>query len=299
MCTSHIRRSMLVVVLAAAMVFAPERAAEAWGFEAHKFIVDKAIALLPAEIRPFFEKYRVTIAEHAIDPDLWRTMGWDAEEGPRHFLDMDAYGPSPFAALPRDREQAVKKFGQEMIQKNGLLPWRAQEIQDKLAEAFLQKQTYSRENIKLYASVIGHYLSDAQVPFHAALNHDGQLTGQVGIHSRFETELFDRYRDTLQVTPQPIVKIASVRDYAFDSLIDSFSHVPAILEADTAAIAGRDFYDDAYFAAMFGKLKPMLEDRLARAITATASAITGAWEQAGRPALAVDAPRVPRPIRRK
>jgi len=298
MCTSHARRSMLVVVLAAATVLVPGRAAEAWGFEAHKFIVDKAIALLPPEIRPFFEKYRVTIVEHAIDPDLWRTMGWDAEEGPRHFLDMDAYGPPPFAALPRDREQALKKFGPEMIAKNGLLPWRAQEIQDKLAEAFLQKQTYSRENIKLYASVIAHYLSDAQVPFHAALNHDGQLTGQVGIHSRFETELFERYRDTLQVTPPAMVKIASVRDYAFDSLVDSFSQVPAILDADKAAIAGRDLYDDAYFAAMFARLKPMLEARLARAITATASAISSAWEQAGRPALPVEVARVPRPIRR-
>jgi len=289
---------MLVVVLAVTTVLVPGRSADAWGFEAHKLILDKAIALLPPEIRPFFEKHRVTIVEHAIDPDLWRTMGWDAEEGPRHYLDMDAYGASPFTALPRDREQAVKRFGPEMIAKNGLLPWRAQEIQDKLAEAFLQKQTYSRENIKLYASVIGHYLADAQVPFHAALNHDGQLTGQAGIHSRFETELFDRYRDRLTITPPAVVKIASVRDYVFDSLIDSFSNVAAILDADKAAIVGRDLYDDGYFAAMFATLKPMLEARLARAITATASAITSAWEQAGRPALPVDAPRVPRPIRR-
>jgi hypothetical protein len=299
MSSSRLRRITRVVLLAALLVVTPGRRADAWGFEAHKFILDRAIALLPGEIRPFFEKYRVTISEHAIDPDLWRTMGWDAEEGPRHFLDMDAYGPPPFAALPRDRAAAVKKFGEEMITKNGLLPWRAQEIQDKLAEAFTLKQAYSRENIKLYSSVIGHYLSDAQVPFHAALNHDGQLTGQVGIHSRFEAELFDRYRDQLQITPQPVARIASVRDYTFDSLIDSFSQVQAILDADNAAIVGRDLYDDGYFAAMFATLKPTLETRLARAITATASAITSAWEQAGRPTLPVDAPRVPRPIRRK
>jgi hypothetical protein len=298
MSSLRFRRATRIVLLAALVVLATGRRADAWGFEAHKFILDRAIALLPAEIRPFFERYRVTIAEHAIDPDLWRTMGWDAEEGPRHFLDMDAYGAPPFSALPRDRAAAVKKFGQEMITKNGLLPWRAQEIQDKLAEAFTLKQAYSRENIKLYSSVIGHYLSDAQVPFHAALNHDGQLTGQTGIHSRFEAELFDRYRDQLQIKPQPVARIASVRDYTFDSLIDSFSQVQAILDADKAAIVGRDLYDDGYFAAMFAKLKPMLEARLARAITATASAITSAWEQAGRPALPVEAPRVPRPIRR-
>jgi hypothetical protein len=292
------RRARLVALVAVFAILATSRPADAWGFEAHKFIVEKAIALLPPEIRPFFEKHRVTIVEHAIDPDLWRTMGWDAEEGPRHYLDMDAYGPYPFSALPRDREQAVKKFGPEMIEKNGLLPWRAQEIQDKLTDAFLLKHAYARENIKLFSSVIAHYLSDAQVPFHAALNHDGQLTGQTGIHSRFEAELFERYRDRLRITPRPAVRIDSVRDYAFDSLVDSFSHVQAILDADRAAVAGRDVYDDGYFAAMFAALKPVLEARLSRAITATASAITSAWDGAGRPALPVEAPRVPRPVRK-
>jgi hypothetical protein len=212
---------------------------------------------------------------------------------------MDAYGAPPFAALPRDRDAAVKKFGADMIDRYGVLPWRAQEIQDKLVDAFQLKHVYARDNVKLFSSVIGHYLSDAQVPFHAALNHDGQLTGQWGIHSRFETELFERYRNTLQVAPAPLVKIANVRDYAFDSLIASYSHVQAILEADKAAVAGRDVYDDAYFEMLVAKLKPVLEARLASSITATASAITSAWEQAGRPAMPVEVPRLPRPVRRK
>jgi hypothetical protein len=293
------RRALLVGWLVMLLIAGDVRPAAAWGFEAHKFILDRAIALLPAELRPFFEKNRVAIVEHAIDPDLWRTVGWDAEEGPRHFLDMDAYGAPPFAALPRDRDEAVKKFGLEMINRYGLLPWRAQEIQNKLVDAFQLKQAYSRDNVKLFSSVIGHYLSDAQVPFHAALNHDGQLTGQWGIHSRFETELFERYRDKLQVAPAPVVKIESVRDFTFDSLIASYSHVQAILDADKAAVAGRDVYDDVYFELMLTKVKPVLEARLASAITATASAITSAWEQAGKPAMPVEVTRVARPVRRK
>lgn len=287
-----------VVALFALAMLSSGAPAYAWGFEAHKYILDRTIALLPPEIRPFFEKHRTTIVEHSIDPDLWRVMGWDAEEGPRHYLNMDGYGPYPFAGMPRDREQAIKVFGQETILKYGLLPWRVQEIHDRLADAFTLKQTYSRENIVLFSSVIGHYLSDAQVPFHATLNHDGQLTGQSGIHSRFEAELFERYRDKLQVKPASVVRVASARDYAFDSLIASFSHVQAILDADKAAVAGRTLYDDEYFAAMFATLKPVLEGRLASAITATASAIASAWERAGRPALPVDAPRVARPVRR-
>src|SRR5262245_4359920 len=60
----------------------------AWGFNGHKFITGRAIDLLPQEIRPFFEKYRTTIVEHAIDPDTYSTMGW-LEGSPRHFMDME------------------------------------------------------------------------------------------------------------------------------------------------------------------------------------------------------------------
>src|SRR5262245_61207907 len=76
---------IFIAGLAAFLFFgANARPAEAWGFEAHKYIIDNAIALLPPEIRPFFEKYRVTFVEHVIDPDLWRSAGWE-EESPRHY----------------------------------------------------------------------------------------------------------------------------------------------------------------------------------------------------------------------
>ena len=292
------RKAIITGLIALLLLVAP-RPAAAWGFEGHKYILDRAIALLPPEIRPFFEKYRVTIVEHAIDPDLWRSVGFDAQEGPRHFLDMDAYGPPPFTALPRDYDEAVKKYGLDIVTRNGLLPWRAQEMHGKLVEAFTQKATYSRDNIKYFAAFVAHYLSDAQVPFHAALNHDGQLTGQWGIHSRFETETFERFRDSLNVKPRPVVAVANTRDFAFDSLTSSFSYVQAILDADKAAVAGRDVYDDAYFAAFYAKTKPILEQRLAASITAVASVITSAWEQAGKPAVALDAPKIPRKVRRQ
>jgi hypothetical protein len=291
------RRPLAAIVIL--VVLAVPQPAAAWGFEAHRYILERAINLLPPEIRPFFEKYRVSIVEHAVDPDLWRNVGFDAEESPRHFVDMDAYGPPPFTALPRDYDEAIKRYGREFVIKNGLLPWRAQELHAKLVEAFRQKATYSRDNIKYFSAFLGHYLSDAQVPFHAALNHDGQLTGQSGIHSRFETETFERYRDSLTVTPKPLFPVASSRDLAFDSLTASFGYVQPILDADAAAVKGRDLYDDAYFAMFYGKVKPILEQRLADSITAVASAITSAWEQAGRPAVPLDAPRVPRPVRRK
>jgi hypothetical protein len=282
----------------AAVLCLPTPAA-GWGFEGHKYILDRAIPLLPREIRPFFLKFRVSIVEHTIDPDLWRTAGWEAEN-PRHFVDMDGYGPYPFTELPHDYDAAVVKYGKDFVEKNGLLPWRAQEIFDKLVDAFAQKAPYSRENIKFFTSILAHYVADAHVPFHAALNHDGQLTGQWGVHSRFESDLFDRYRVRLRVMPKPPVStLTEARDFLFTTLTESYTSVQPILDADKAAIDSRDLYDDIYFGAFFGKVRPILQARLATSITDVASMIASAWVKAGRPALPLTQTLPPKKVRRQ
>ena len=91
--------------------------------------------------------------EWSIDPDLWRTAGWE-EEFSRHFFDMDAYGSHPFKEVPHDYDEAVKKHGVEFVTKNGTLPWRAAEVQTRLTEAFRQKEPYSRENITFFSSLV-------------------------------------------------------------------------------------------------------------------------------------------------
>ena len=272
--------------------------ASAWGIEVHKFIMARAIALLPPEIRPYFEKYQASIAEHAGDPDLWRTVGW-LEEPPRHFVDMDAYGPYPFKELPHDYNEAVRRYGADFVLKNGTLPWRAEEIYRKLVEAFTLKAPYARENIRLFASVIAHYTADANQPFHAALNYDGQLTGQWGVHSRFESELFDRYSSRLHLAPKLPEPIASPREFIFSELTASFALVQPVLDADKKAVAGREFYDDQYFEQFFAGVAPVLEKRLSDSIGGVAAMITAAWVEAGRPAIPLDAPQTPRRVRRQ
>jgi len=291
------RTRLVAAFTIAAFVVAPG-SASAWGIEVHKYILARAIPLLPREIRPYFEKYQSSIVEHAGDPDLWRTVGW-LEEPPRHFVDMDAYGPPPFKEFPHDYDEAVRRYGLDFVQKTGTLPWRAEEIYRKLVEAFTQKAPYSRENIRLFSSVIAHYTADAHQPFHAVLNYDGQLTGQWGVHSRFESELFERYQSKLRLTPAPTFEIANPREFIISALTDSFALVQPILDADKKAVAGREFYDDVYFDRFFAATRPILEKRLSDAITAVASMITAAWAEAGRLPVPVDVPKTPRPVRRQ
>lgn len=297
------RKGLSVALVALALWTMRPVSVDAWGFNAHKFITDRAIDLLPPELRPFFQKFRTTVVEHSIDPDTYRTIGW-TEESPRHFLDMDAYGPFPFKDLPHDYKEAVAKHGVDFVLKTGTVPWRTEEIYNRLRDAFkgLSGPTpppFARDDIKLFSAVMAHYIGDSFQPFHAALNYDGQLTGQLGIHARFETELFDRYQDKLTFAPPPLAPIANAREFMFSTLTDSFSHVDAILAVDREAVQGRTLYDDGYFAKLFEKAGPIMEKRISGAMSGVASMITQAWTDAGKPALPVDAPpRPPRPIRR-
>jgi hypothetical protein len=295
-------RTALLTLVAVTVLVVP-RGAQAWGFEAHKFIMDRAIALLPAELRPMFEAGRSTLVERSIDPDTWQQAGYDHLESPHHFLDLDweGYGKYPFNELPRDYTAAVAKFGRTRIEENGTLPWRTEEMYGNLRrafEAYARRGAFGRNDILHYSAWLTHYVSDAHVPFHAVLNYDGQLTGQNGIHARFESFLFERYRTQLTIAPKPIAPVGNPRDFIFDTVVVGTQLVPPILKSDIEAIGSRDVYDDAYYAAFYTANRAVLERRLDESIAAVAAMITGAWEAAGKPALPLDPPSPPQRRRR-
>jgi hypothetical protein len=296
-----VRRVLAVVgLLACAPV---PTGVSAWGYDAHKTIMDKAIALLPEDIRPLFEQNRTTLVEHVIDPDLWQTAGFDNAESPNHFLDLDwdGYGKYPFDGLPRDYAAAVAKFGKDRIEKNGTVPWRVEEMYGNLQRAFAsyeRRGPFGRFDVLFYSAWLTHYVSDAHVPFHAVVNYDGQLTGQPGIHARFEAFLFERYRDQWTIAPTPIAPVRNPRDFIFETVIAGTQLVPPILTSDLEAIGSRDEYDDAYYAAFFKANRAVLERRLNEAIAASAAMIAGAWEAAGKPAVPIS-PKVPAQRRRR
>ncbi|MPZ17472.1 MAG: hypothetical protein GEV06_06125 [Luteitalea sp.] len=294
------RAAQAAGLLAGVLLWSAATTAHAWSFDVHRYITDRAIALLSPEIRPFFEKHRAMIVEHSIDPDLWRNVGFD-EETPRHFLDLDAYGPYPFSALPRDYHEAVLKFGPEKVRDNGTLPWRTQEIYARLVQAFARQQddavSYGAEDVKFFAAVLAHYVADAHVPFHAVTNYDGQLSNQHGIHERFESELFFRFRDELHIAPAQRPPIRRPRDEMFEALIESARLAPGVFAADTKAIGAREMYDERYYETFFAEARPILEGRMGDAIAAVAAAINGAWETAGKPNVSINGQR--RPERRR
>jgi len=272
----------------------------AWGISAHRFIMTRAIDLLPPPLKPFFDHVREEVVLRVIDPDLWRTVGW--EEDRNHFLDFGVpeYGPYPFMALPREYGAAIEKFGMTTLARNGLLPWRAAEEFGNLRrafEGFARGSPYAPHDTALFAAIVAHYVQDARQPFHATNNYDGQLTGQTGLHARFESDLFDLFQSRMMIEAARPVAVTSPRDAIFDSLLSGHQLVQPLLDGDKRAVAGKDTYDDEYYEKFFASARQILERRLSESITTTAAFIIGAWEQAGKPTPQIKLPRTIQKVR--
>lgn len=97
---------LLATALSAAFVI-PEFSSPDWGFFGHRRINRLAVFTLPPEMMVFFKPHIDWLTDHATDADMRRYASPD--EAPRHFIDLDQYGP-PFDGLPRSRYAAQVLF---------------------------------------------------------------------------------------------------------------------------------------------------------------------------------------------
>src|SRR5262245_16722049 len=113
------------------------RSSFCWGFFAHRKINYYAIFLLPPEMLVLYKPHASFLEEHAIDPDKRRYIL--ADEGPRHYIDIDKYGKYPYDSLPRKWNDAVKKYSADTIKAHGIVPWWIPVMLLRLTTAFKEK----------------------------------------------------------------------------------------------------------------------------------------------------------------
>ena len=260
----------------------------AWGFLGHRIINARAVDTLAPELQALFSPNRDYLAEHSVDPDLWRHAGREGEF-PNHFLDSDAFGE--IATISRDERAHLAQHGAE-AREQGRVPWRIAEEYASLVNSFRARD---RRGALRHAAVLGHYVADAHVPLHGVLNYDGELTDQKGIHSRWESQLVRRYREQIETSlaSEAATRVTDPIEMAFAVLGESRAAVPALLESDLASIDSADDpdtrederYDDAYFERLFSRERDRLVGRMSTAVTRLGSAWLSAWEAAERPAM--------------
>src|SRR5258708_29124792 len=112
-------RNAVVALCTLAAVAAAPSTAFAWGFVAHRYIMGRAIDVLPPPLKPFFDHFRNEGVVRATDPDTWRNVGW--EDDPNHFVDFGdpLMAPYPFPAFSREYGAALEKFGMKELRRLG------------------------------------------------------------------------------------------------------------------------------------------------------------------------------------
>ena len=136
-----------------------------WGFYAHRKVNYHAVFTLPKGINEFYNNNIEYLSEHSVDADKRKRN--DKNESPRHYIDIDYYGISPFDSVPRKWDLSVGKYTEDTLIKYGIVPWCVLDLKKKLTEAFINK---NKDDILFLSADIGHYIADACVPLHSTLN---------------------------------------------------------------------------------------------------------------------------------
>lgn len=266
-----------------------------WGFFAHMQINRLAVFTLPKGISRFYKSNLKYLSDHAVDPDKRRYA--DTAEAPRHYLDVELY-ENNIDSIPRKWDDALSKYGNPKLQENGILPWQIQKSYYKLVGAFKERDS---AKILIYSAYLGHYIADAHVPLHTTQNHNGQLTGQTGIHAFWESRLPELFSKNYNYLVGRAEYIENPLTEAWKIITHAHSLVDSVLQCETEISAifpeYRKYsyserkdqvlkqYSKAYSKAYHDKMNHMVERQMRSAIYKTGSFWYSAWIDAGQPSL--------------
>lgn len=296
-------KKYIPVSLITCAVIAINTIAYSWGAWGHKHISHAAVFALPEEMRVFYYNHIDYITESSVVPDLRRPLLQDKREPPRHFIDVEDFN-MPLSEIPKTSHEACAKFDKTLLNKAGILPWYIQDMMEKLTAAFKKK---NKSEILFLSSEIAHYIADAHVPLHTSSNYNGQLTGQKGIHSLWESALPPMFGNQFYFRTKSPEYIQNIPGYTFKMIEQSHDLVTPLLEADMKVRKGFDsttmykrdatgtpvlFYNnpvfsDAYAAAFQKHLGNMVEHQMRLSIYDITCYWYTAWVNAGKPDLLI------------
>lgn len=270
----------LLPCLLALALFPPPPLA-AWGREGHERVAALACRDLPAPLAAWFRGREAVLRDHVNDPDHWKLD--DPGEGPRHFLDTEAYGGP--AGVPRALGEARARLGPEAFARDGQAPWVIQDRVQGLAQAF---RAGDPDRVALAAAFLCHYVGDLNVPLHTTADYDGRSSGQAGVHRRWETGLVERL-GAWEPEPRQAALDPLGLQAPWAWLEEANALVAPLLLDDREAGSGPPREDDlgpGYWAEFNRRQGPVVREQLERAGQRTAQMILLAWHLAGEPAAA-------------
>lgn len=244
-----------------------------WGGSAHTYINSNAVDYLPSGMS-FFIPMRDFLGSHASDADFDGT--------PRfwHWIDIDFYPEFETGTLTHNLDTLLASYGASTVATNGIIPWMIEAKTDTLS---MYMAAGDWDNVWQEAANLGHFIGDSHEPLHLTLNFNGGVTGNFGIHSRYESSLINQHLSELPLPDTSGIFWENVIDSVFQYIDDLYPSVALIIDADNSAVAVDPGYGSAYYDLMWAELDSISLVAVNTAIIDLASVWQTAWINAGRP----------------
>jgi hypothetical protein len=266
-----------------------------WGFYGHPKINRQAVFSLPPEMLGFYKANIQYLAEASVNPDRRRLAVVD--EASRHYIDLDHYGDSAWATMPRYWKQAAEKFSEDTLKEYGVVPWHVNIMYFRLKDAFIMQDPVA---ILKISAELGHYIADANVPLHTTENYNGQLTNQYGIHGFWESRLPELFANDYHFFVGKAVYLEQPQLTIWEGIASAHQKVDSVLNIErnlSASFGDRKYsfetrgkqtvkvYSKEFSVAYHKALNKMVERQLRIAIKMIADFWYTAWVNAGQPDL--------------
>lgn len=253
-----------------------------WGGTGHyKISYDASLSF--TEEMSQFDSWTNILANHASDADYRKSS--DPDESPKHYIDIDNYSEfTSSGSIPQTLDGAISAHGSSFVYDNGILPWATLASYDSLKNCFLRLDW---DKAALFASDLGHYVADGHMPLHITKNYNGQLTGNTGIHSRYESTMIGSYVSQISYTGANINQIIDVPQYIFDYIYSNYQYVEEVIAADNYAKSiSSNTSSNEYNTALWNYSKNFTIVLFKDASHALTELIYTAWNEAGSPSMA-------------
>ncbi len=252
-----------------------------WGAAGHSKISEASSLSFNSQMQEFYAWVNF-LRDHASDADYRKDT--DPTEAPKHYIDIDNYNEFVSTGrIPQTLDSVIAIHGSTFVYDAGILPWATEASFDSLRNCL---QRLDIDKAQIFAADLGHYVADGHMPLHITNNYNGQLTGNTGIHSRYESTMINGFISQFNYTGEDAIEITDVNQYIFDYLYYNYTFCDSVLAADNYAKSLSSNYNSSvYKNALWNESRNFTIPLFQRASHALASLIYTAWIQAGSPPL--------------
>ncbi len=253
-----------------------------WGYRGHQNISGGIPFLLPGEMMFLTPVWTDIVRLHASDADYRKDT--DPDESPRHYIDIDNYPEFVLTGtINHNLNSLIANYGYSFVIDQGVLPWATLKSFDSLVNCF-QRKDWAKAG--LFAADLGHYVGDGHMPLHLTRNYNGQYSGQTGVHSRYESQMINRYADQIIILYEPVTFVEDVSGYIFDYIYMNYIYVDSILFADAFAdsVAGSTS-SEFYYQTIWESSKGFTIQLFQGGTHSLTELIYTAWVMAGKPVM--------------